>query len=121
MRYRKLGSTESEISEIGFGAWGIGGKQWQGGQDTDSMNALKRAFELGVNLADTALAYGEGHSERLVGQAVRSSFKKVYIATKVPPKNRTWPASPSMNIADVFPYNYIVQCTEQSLKNLGVE
>ena len=121
MRYRKLGHTESEISEIGFGAWGIGGKQWQGGRDDESISALRRAFELGVNLVDTALAYGEGPSERLVGQAVRKSFKKIYVATKVPPKKRIWPASPSMSIEDVFPYDYIVQSTEESLKNLGLE
>jgi aryl-alcohol dehydrogenase-like predicted oxidoreductase len=121
MRYRKLGPTESEISEIGFGAWGIGGKQWQGATDGESINALKRSFELGVNLVDTALAYGDGHSEQLVGQAVRGSFRRVYVATKVPPKNRIWPATPSMNIQDVFPYDYIVQCTEDSLRNLGIE
>lgn len=121
MRYRKLGSTECEISEIGFGAWGIGGKQWQGVQDSESIKALKRAFELGVNFVDTALAYGDGHSEHLVGQALRHSFRRIYVATKVPPKNRIWPASPSMNIEDVFPYDYILQCTEQSLRSLGVE
>ncbi|MFL6414897.1 MAG: aldo/keto reductase [Bryobacteraceae bacterium] len=121
MRYRKLGHTESEISEIGFGAWGIGGKQWHGAQDQESLNALRRSFELGLNLVDTALAYGDGHSEALVGQAVRNSFRRVYVATKVPPNNRIWPASPSMNIDEVFPYDYIVQCTEESLKNLGVE
>jgi aryl-alcohol dehydrogenase-like predicted oxidoreductase len=121
MRYRKLGPTESEISELGFGAWGIGGKQWQGAQDSESIKALKRSFELGVNFVDTALAYGDGHSERLVGQAVRTSFRRIYVATKVPPKNRIWPASPSTSIEEVFPYDYIVQCTEESLKNLGVE
>jgi aryl-alcohol dehydrogenase-like predicted oxidoreductase len=121
MRYRKLGPTESEISELGFGAWGIGGKQWQGAQDSESIKALKRSFELGVNFVDTALAYGDGHSEQLVGQAVRNSFRRIYVATKVPPKNRIWPASPSTSIEEVFPYDYIVQCTEESLKNLGVE
>ena len=85
MKYRKLGSSEANVSEIGFGAWGIGGKQWQGGQDDESLKALRRSFELGVNLVDTALAYGDGHSEQLVGQAVRSSFRKVHIATKIPP------------------------------------
>ena len=121
MHYRKLGCTEAEVSEIGFGAWGIGGNQWKGGRDDESIKALKRAFELGVNLVDTALAYGEGHSEKLVGQAVRGAFGRVFIATKIPPKNRIWPASPSTPISDVFPYEYIVQCTEQSLRNLGVE
>ncbi len=121
MQYRKLGATEAEISEIGYGAWGIGGKQWQGAQDDESVRALKRSFELGVNLVDTALAYGDGHSEQLVGKAVKGGFRKVYVATKIPPKNGVWPASQSTPIGEVFPYDYIVRCTEESLKNLGVE
>ena len=121
MHYRKLGTTETEVSEIGFGAWGIGGSQWQGAKDDESMRALKRSFELGVNLVDTALAYGDGHSEQLVGQAIRESIHKVFAATKVPPKNRIWPASPATPISEVFPYDYIVASTEQSLRNLGLE
>jgi aryl-alcohol dehydrogenase-like predicted oxidoreductase len=121
MQYRKLGKTEAEISEIGFGAWGIGGKQWLGGKDDESERALRRAFELGVNFVDTALAYGDGHSEQLVGEAVKSSFHRIYVATKVPPKNRIWPASPSMSISEVFPYDYIIESTNQSLANLGLE
>ena len=62
MHYRRPGAGEAEISEIGFGAWGIGGKQWLGGKDDESLLALERAFELGVNFVDTALAYGDGHS-----------------------------------------------------------
>jgi aryl-alcohol dehydrogenase-like predicted oxidoreductase len=121
MRYRKLGKTEAEISEIGFGAWGIGGKQWLGGEDDESERALKRAFELGVNFVDTALAYGDGHSEQLVGQAVKNTFHRIYVATKVPPKNGIWPASPSTPISEVFPYDYIIESTNESLANLGVE
>jgi aryl-alcohol dehydrogenase-like predicted oxidoreductase len=121
MHYRKLGTTEAEVSELGFGAWGIGGKQWLGGSDDTSMRALRRSFELGVNFVDTALAYGDGHSEQLVGQAVRESYQKVYVATKIPPKNRIWPASASTPISEVFPYDYIVQCTEESLRNLKTE
>lgn len=121
MHYRKLGTTEAEISEIGFGAWGIGGKQWQGGRDDESVRALKRSFQLGVNFVDTALAYGDGHSERLVGEVVRNAFHRIYIATKIPPKNGIWPAMPSMPISEVFPYRHIVESTEQSLRNLGVE
>ena len=121
MLYRKLGTTEAEVSEIGFGAWGIGGKQWQGAQDDESMRALKRAFELGVNIVDTALAYGDGHSERLVGKAVRKAFGRILVATKIPPKNRIWPTKPEMPIADVFPYDYILQSTNESLRNLGIE
>jgi aryl-alcohol dehydrogenase-like predicted oxidoreductase len=121
MDYRKLGATESGISEIGFGAWGIGGNQWQGGKDDESLRALHRAFELGINFVDTALAYGEGHSERLVGQAVAKTFHKIMVATKIPPKNRIWPATPDSKIEDVFPYRYVVESTEQSLRNLGLE
>lgn len=121
MHYRKLGTTEAEVSEIGYGAWGIGGNQWQGGQDDESMRALKRSFELGVNFIDTALAYGEGHSEQLVGKAVREAYQRIYVATKIPPKNRVWPATPETSIGDVFPYSHIIQSTEQSLRNLGIE
>lgn len=85
------------------------------------MRALKRAFDLGVNFVDTALAYGDGHSEQLVGQAVKNSFHKIFVATKIPPKNRVWPASPATPISEVFPYDYIIHSTEQSLRNLGVE
>lgn len=121
MHYRKLGTTESEVSEIGYGAWGIGGNQWKGGRDDEAMRALKRSFDLGVNLVDTALAYGEGHSEELAGKAVREAYHRIYVATKIPPKNRVWPASSQTPISEVFPYDYIVQCTDQSLRNLRVE
>jgi aryl-alcohol dehydrogenase-like predicted oxidoreductase len=121
MRYRRLGSTNLQVSEIGYGAWGIGGNQWLGGRDDESQRALQRAFELGLNFIDTALAYGDGHSEKLVGQAIRTAANRIYIATKIPPKNRVWPASPSTPISEVFPYSYIIESTEQSLKNLGIE
>ena len=121
MRYRKLGPTESEISEIGFGAWGIGGNQWQGSDDQESLAALRSSFGLGLNFVDTALAYGDGHSEQLIGKAVKESFHQIFVATKIPPKNRIWPATPAMNIKDVFPRQYIMESTEQSLRNLGFE
>ena len=121
MQYRKLGRTGFEISEIGYGAWGIGGKQWLGGNDDESLQALRRAIELGLNFIDTALAYGEGHSEQLVGQIVRETGHKLYVATKVPPKNQLWPARPGIAIDQVFPYDYIVRSTETSLRNLKME
>jgi aryl-alcohol dehydrogenase-like predicted oxidoreductase len=121
MRYRKLGRTGIEVSEIGYGAWGIGGKQWLGGGDDESLAALHLAIDLGVNLIDTALAYGDGHSEQLVGQVVRGADRKIYVATKVPPKNRVWPASADTPIGDVFPYDYILASAEESLRNLGLE
>lgn len=121
MKYRQLGNSEANISDMGFGAWGIGGKQWLGGSDQEALKALRRSFELGVNLVDTALAYGDGHSEQLVGQAVKNAFSKVYVATKIPPMNGVWPASASTPIEQVFPYDYILRSTEQSLRNLGVQ
>src|SRR4030095_14094988 len=102
MRYRKLGRTGIEVSEIGYGAWGVGVVQWLGKTDEESLTALERAIDLGVNFIDTALAYGEGHSERLVGEVIRSRRERIYIASKIPPKNRTWPA-PRVPLQDVFP------------------
>jgi len=121
MRYRKLGRTHFEVSDIGYGAWGIGGKQWLGGTDDESLLALRRAIELGVNLIDTALAYGDGHSEQLVGQVVRDTRARIYVATKVPPKNRIWPAPSGVDIREVFPYDYIMRSAEESLRNLGLD
>jgi len=121
MKYRTLGRTGFEISEIGYGAWGIGGGQWQGGTDDESLRAVRRAIELGLNFIDTALAYGEGHSEQLVGRIVREAGKRIYVATKVPPKNQRWPAQRGVGIDQVFPYDYIMECTDTSLKNLGLD
>ncbi len=121
MQYRKLGRTGFRISEIGYGAWGIGGSQWLGGDDRQSLDALRQAIELGLNFIDTALAYGGGHSEQLVGQVVRETDHKIYVASKVPPKNQLWPARPGIDISAVFPYDYIIKCTERSLQNLGLE
>lgn len=121
MKYRRLGRTGFEVGEIGYGAWGIGGKQWIGAKETDSLAALRRAIESGVNLIDTALAYGDGKSEELVGRAVEDTRERVYVATKVPPKNRIWPARPGIGIDEVFPYHYIVRSTEESLRNLRME
>jgi aryl-alcohol dehydrogenase-like predicted oxidoreductase len=121
MKYRKLGRTNFEISEMGYGAWGIGGTQWLGGTDDESLAALRRAIELGLNFIDTALAYGAGHSEQLVGRVVRESGRRIYVATKVPPKNQLWPARPGIGIEQVFPYDYILRSAERSLKHLGME
>lgn len=121
MRYRTLGRTGIEVSEIGYGAWGIGQIQWRGGTDAESIKALHRAIELGLNFIDTALAYGEGHSEKLVGEVVKAAPSRIYTATKVPPKNGIWPAQPGSKIEDVFPYEYIIRSTETSLRNLGME
>ena len=121
MNTRILGATGMEIGEIGYGAWGVGGKQWQGASDDESLASLRRAIELGLNFIDTALAYGDGHSEVLCGKVVRESASQVCIATKIPPMNRVWPAQKGTAIEEVFPYDYIIESTHTSLKNLGVE
>ena len=102
MKYRTLGRTGLEVSEIGYGAWGIGGVQWLGGSDSEAIDALERAIDLGLNFIDTALASGEGHSERLVGEVVRSHHERIYIASKIPPSNSMRPA-PKVPLREVFP------------------
>jgi aryl-alcohol dehydrogenase-like predicted oxidoreductase len=121
MRYRALGNTGLTISEAGFGAWGLGGKQWQGVSANDSEDALRRALDLGVNFIDTALAYGDGDSERLVGRVLRHTTSPVVVATKVPPLNGVWPAASFSLIEEVFPSRHIIKSTEDSLRNLRVD
>jgi aryl-alcohol dehydrogenase-like predicted oxidoreductase len=121
MNLRRLGRTGLEVSEVGYGAWGIGQSMWIGADDAESLRALERAIDLGVNLIDTALGYGDGHSEQLVGKVVRGRSETVYVATKIPPRNRRWPASGGDAAGDAFPGRHIRSCTEQSLRNLGLE
>jgi aryl-alcohol dehydrogenase-like predicted oxidoreductase len=121
MNKRTLGRTGLQVSEVGFGAWGIGAKQWIGASDEESLRALHRAIDLGLNFIDTALAYGDGHSEKIVGQTVRSRAEKVYIATKIPPKNRKWPAERRIPVDQVYTADYVVSSTEESLRHLGTE
>ena len=121
MNYRKLGRTGLEVSEIGYGAWGIAGDAWLGAKDEESLKALNRAVDLGLNFIDTALAYGEGHSERLVGKVVAEREETIHVATKIPPKNLQWPAPAGLHPDEVFPGDYVRECTERSLQNLGVE
>jgi len=121
MLYRTLGRTGLEVSELGFGAWGIGGTMWIGADDDESLRALRLAIEHGVNFLDTAYGYGNGHSEQLVGAAARESAETVYVASKVPPKNMQWPAPPGVRAEEAFPADWIVSCTERSLQNLRLE
>jgi aryl-alcohol dehydrogenase-like predicted oxidoreductase len=121
MNYRELGKTGLKISEIGYGAWGIGKAQWLGADDSESLKALHKSIDLGLNFIDTALAYGEGHSEQLVGQVVRERSETIYVSSKVPPKNRVWPAPAGIPVEEVFPGKYIIECTEKSLQNLKME
>jgi aryl-alcohol dehydrogenase-like predicted oxidoreductase len=94
---------------------------WIGADDDESLRALRLAIEHGVNFLDTAYGYGDGHSEKLVGAAVRESAETVYVATKIPPKNMQWPAAPGVRAEEAFPADWIAACTERSLRNLGLE
>ncbi|MEH7116716.1 aldo/keto reductase [Neobacillus vireti] len=121
MNYRLLGKTGLKVSEIGYGAWGIGNTGWQGANDEESIKALNKAIDLGLNFIDTALGYGNGHSERLVGQVLRERPESIYVSTKIPPKNLKWPAPAGISAEEAFPANHIISCTEESLRNLGVD
>jgi aryl-alcohol dehydrogenase-like predicted oxidoreductase len=121
MNQRPLGRTGLQVSEVGYGAWGIGGSMWLGAQDDESLQALNRAVDLGVNLIDTALAYGDGHSEELVGKVARERDEQIVVTTKIPPKNKRWPAPDGVDPDDAFPADYVRECTERSLRNLGLD
>jgi aryl-alcohol dehydrogenase-like predicted oxidoreductase len=119
MNYRELGKTGLKVSEIGYGAWGIGKSGWIGASDDESVKALHTSIDLGLNFIDTALAYGD--SEKLVGQLIRDRSERIYVATKIPPKDEVWPAQSGTPVAETFPAEHVIACTEQSLKNLGLE
>jgi aryl-alcohol dehydrogenase-like predicted oxidoreductase len=123
MNKRPLGRTGYQVSEIGFGAWGLGADMWRGVDDSEGKKALREAIEQGITFFDTALAYGDGHSEQLIGEALKDDIRagRAVVATKIPPRNRQWPGKASYKLADVFPAKYVASCTEQSLKNLRVE
>ncbi len=121
MIQRPLGKTDLLISVLGYGAWGIGGSMWIGADDDESLRALRRAIELGVNFIDTAAGYGAGHSERLVGRVVRNTAETVYVATKIPPKNMQWPAQAGVHSSEAFPADWVVEQTEASLERLGLD
>lgn len=121
MQFRSFGATGIRVSEIGYGTWGIGGAMWLGGTDAEAKLALHAAADIGVNFIDTALAYGDGHSESLIGRFLREREEPMTVATKIPPKNGRWPARPGTPITEAFPYDYVIKCTDRSLKNLGLE
>ncbi|MEV8098723.1 aldo/keto reductase [Kitasatospora sp. NPDC085879] len=120
MRYRALGRSGLSVSEIGYGAWGIGASNWVGATEDESVRALHRAIDLGVNLVDTARGYGE--SERIVGRVVRErAGEQVYVATKVPPRNGIWPAPGGLDPAEAFPGAHIRNSLETSLRASGLD
>ncbi len=108
------------VSDIGYGMWGMGG--WSGSDDEQSLRSLQRAVELGCNFFDTAWGYGAGHSEGLLGQLVRNNpDKKLYTATKMPPKNNVWPSRREFSLEDCFPPDHIEEYVHKSLANAGLD
>lgn len=119
MNYRHFGRTNWQVSEIGYGMWGMGG--WTGSDDQESMQSLQRAVELGCNFFDTAWAYGAGKSEGLLGKLVRANpERKLYTATKIPPKNLKWPSRREYSLDDCYPPDHIEHYVESSLQNAGL-
>jgi aryl-alcohol dehydrogenase-like predicted oxidoreductase len=119
MRYRRFGRMDWKVSEVGYGMWGLAG--WTGSDDEESLRSLQRAVDLGCNFFDTAWAYGAGHSEKLLGQLVRANpGKRLYTASKIPPKNFQWPSRREYALDDCFPPDHIEEYVHKSLKNLGL-
>lgn len=119
MKYRTLGRTNWQVSEIGYGMWGMAG--WTGSDDDQSRQALQLSVDLGCNFFDTAWGYGEGRSEALLGELVRANpDRRLYTATKIPPKNRQWPSRREYTLDDCFPPDHIRQYVESSLQNSGL-
>src|SRR3989449_10244686 len=123
MKSRPLGGTGYGVSELGFGGWGLGGEMWRGVDDSEGRKAVHEAIEQGITFFDTALAYGGGHSERLIGEELKHEIRagRAIVATKIPPQNRQWPGKSSYKLGDGFPAQYIASSTEQSLQNLRVD
>lgn len=119
MKYRRFGRTGWQVSEMGYGMWGMAG--WSGSDDAESLKSLQRAVELGCNFFDTAWAYGNGHSEELLGRLLRANpGQRIYTATKIPPKNLKWPSRPEFSLDDCYPPDHIEDYVHRSLKNLGI-
>ena len=120
MRFRHFGKTDWQVSEIGYGMWGMAG--WTGSDDDESLASLQRAIDLGCNFFDTAWGYGEGHSESLLGQIIRANpDKRLFTATKIPPKNFIWPSRREFTLDDCFPPDHIEKYVHSSLENSGLE
>lgn len=119
MRDRRFGRTGWNVSEIGYGMWGMGG--WTGSDDDQSLRALDHAVDLGCTFFDTAWVYGNGRSESLLGRTLRQHpGARLTVATKIPPKNMQWPAKPEASIGETYPPDHIREYTEKSLLNLGI-
>ncbi len=120
MLTRTFGKTAQKISEIGHGTWSMG-NMWGAKDDAEAIRALTRSLDLGVTFIDTAYVYGDGHSEKLIAKTFKETGRKVFVATKVPPKNFQWPARAQVPVNEAFPEDHIIKFTETSLKNLNTD
>lgn len=119
MQTRRFGRLGWQVSEIGYGMWGMAG--WTGSEDQRSLAALHESVRLGCTFFDTAWGYGEGHSEQLLGTVVRAHPEtRLYTASKIPPKNRQWPSKRGMTLDEVFPPEHIEAYATRTLANLGI-
>jgi aryl-alcohol dehydrogenase-like predicted oxidoreductase len=120
MRYREFGRLGWQVGEIGYGMWGMGG--WSNSDDQESLESLQAAVNLGCNFFDTAYAYGQGHSEKLLGQTVRANTdKRLYTATKVPPLNLEWPARVDSTLKESYPPDHLEEYVHRSLRNADLQ
>jgi len=120
MRVRRFGRLGWEVSELGYGMWGMG--SWSGSDDEESRRSLEVALKLGCNFFDTAWGYGRGHSERLLGELVRAHpDRPTFTASKIPPKNLVWPSKREFTLDDCFPPDHIREYAEKTLENLGTD
>ena len=120
MKHRTLGKSGLDVSEIGFGAWAIGGS-WGAQNEKDSLEALEIALDRGVNFIDTAAGYGNGKSERIIGKFLKSRSEKVTVCTKTPPAAGNWPPSPYCKIEERYSEKYLRENVEERLRNLQTE
>jgi aryl-alcohol dehydrogenase-like predicted oxidoreductase len=120
MQYRKFGRTGVQVSDIAPGLWGMSG--WSGSNDRESQQALQLSVDLGCNFFDTAWAYGEGKSDGLLGQTIaKNKGKRLFAASKIPPKNERWPALPKYKYKDVFPPDHVFKYADLIRKQLGTD
>ena len=120
MNYRSFGRMGWMVSEIGYGMWGMA--SWSKSDDKESLESLQRAVDLGCNFFDTAWAYGDGRSEKLLGRTLRANpEKKLFTATKIPPKNWAWPSRREFTLDDCYPPDHIEEYLTSSLENAGVD
>jgi aryl-alcohol dehydrogenase-like predicted oxidoreductase len=118
MEYRSLGKTNLSVSEIGHGLWGMGG--WTDADDKQSLDTLQMSLEMGCNFFDSAWAYGNGHSDKLLGQLIKNNPQsKIIAASKIPPKNLKWPGTSKDKLKEVFPRQHVIDYTEKILEGIG--